>query len=80
MIPIAIAIVIAVLVAAVAYAGPKFYWYRMQSQLILRQADDEKDRFKALKESHDLGVSDIVLQQPGRLDPGSDATIPGQYL
>ncbi len=76
---IAVAIVIVACVAAVAYAAPKFYWYRMQSNLILRQADDEKDRFKALKESHDLGS--LVVEAPGPLRP--DATtdiIPGQYL
>ena len=74
---IAIALVIVAFMAAVAYAAPKFYWYRMQSSLILRQADDEKDRFAALKESHDLG---IVVEAPGPLNATSDLITPGQYL
>ena len=74
---IAVALVIVACVAAVAYAAPKFYWYRMQSTLILRQADDEKDRFKALKESHDLGNVQVELQGAKVLDPTGTT---GQYL
>ncbi len=78
MLAIAIAIVIVACVAAMAYAAPKFYWYRMQSQLILRQADDERDRFAALKESHDLGA--LVVESPGPMKPSPDNITPGQYL
>ncbi len=50
---IAVALVIVALVAAVAYAGPKFYWYRLQAKLIHEQTAQEQERFMALKEAHD---------------------------
>ncbi len=84
MLAIAIAIVIAVLVAAVAYAGPKLYWYHLQSVLIREQGNADMERFVALKESHDDAVG-----HTGTLGPQGERTIAvqaddthalGQYL
>ena len=73
---IAVALVIAVLVAAVAYAVPKLYNIKTQKTLIREGNAQEQDRFLALKESHDLS------QEPA---PGltiSEGTVDklGQYL
>ena len=62
---IAVAFVIVAFMAAVAYAAPKFYWYYLQSQMAHVQAADEKERFEALKESHDLTTG---LQLPEETD------------
>ena len=52
---LAVAFVIVAVVAAVAYAAPKFYWYRLQGTLMREQSAAEDVRFAAIKESHDLG-------------------------
>ncbi len=78
MLAIAIAIAFASFVGALAYAAPKFYWYRTQAVLIVQQSEDEKDRFLALKESHDLEVVGSNIPQLGQ---GVDkVNTPGQYL
>jgi hypothetical protein len=71
---LAVAFVIVALVAAVAYAGPKFYWYSLQGKLMREQAEADAERFAALKASHDLNASsgESLIKQLG---PN-----PGQYL
>ena len=76
---LAVALVMVAFMAAVAYAAPKFYWYRMQGKMIVLQAADEKERFAALKESHDLGA--IVTPPTGPIGLSETTDIPpGQYL
>ncbi len=75
---IAVASVIVALVAALAYAGPKVYWYRLQGDLMREQAEADRLRFVALKESHDKGEI-LPHQGPFSGEPPTSA-IPGQYL